>query len=69
VHMQLHHAKSAIVGGWALGLGAIGLALDVNSLSAWTLFLGVGVLSPLVLLRMWRQPAQSTAESARCDTL
>jgi hypothetical protein len=63
--MQLEHVKTAIVGAWMLAWGVMALSVDVRSASSWILFVGSGVLPPLLLLRMWRQPGQTMSESIR----
>ena len=63
--MKPLHLKTAIIGGWVLGLGAIGLSVDVNSVSGWMLLIGLGVLPPVTFLRMWQQPAPTMSESIR----
>lgn len=63
--MQLEHVKPAIVGGWVLGLAVVGLSVDVSSPSGWMVLAGLGLLPPLLLLRMWHQPAPAMSESIR----
>jgi hypothetical protein len=63
--MGFQHMKSAIIGGWALGLGAIGLSVDVRSPGGWMLLVGLGMLPPLMLLRMWHQPAETRLDGLR----
>jgi hypothetical protein len=60
--MQLEHVKTAVVGAWMLAWGVMALSVDVTSISSWILFVGSGVLPPLLLLRMWHQPAQTIRE-------
>jgi hypothetical protein len=63
--MKPQHMKTAIIGGWVLGLGAIGISVDVNSVSGWLLLIGLGVLPPVTFLRMWQQPVPTMSESIR----
>jgi hypothetical protein len=63
VGMQRENVKSAIVGGWVLGLGAIAVSFGVDSAKGWMLLVGLGVVPPLMLFRMWRQPAPTMSES------
>jgi hypothetical protein len=63
--MQLEHVKTAVVGAWMLAWGVMALSVDVTSISSWILFVGSGVLPPLLLLRMWHQPARTMSESIR----
>jgi hypothetical protein len=65
VFMQREHMKSAIVGGWVLGLGALAFSINVSSASGWALLAGLGLLPPLVFLRMWQTPAPTMSESIR----
>ena len=61
--MQLEHVKTAIVGGWVLGLGTIAVSFGVGSATGWMLLLGLGLIPPVMLFRMWHQPAQSMSQS------
>jgi hypothetical protein len=63
--MKPQHMKMAIIGGWVLGLGALGISVDVNSMSGWMLLIGLGVLPPITFLRMWQQPAPTMSQSIR----
>jgi hypothetical protein len=62
---EFEHVKTAVVGAWILAWGVVALSVNVNSASSWVLLIGLGVLPPLLLLRMWRQPTQSLSESIR----
>jgi hypothetical protein len=66
--MHLEHMKKAIAAGWMLGLGAVALSYNVSSVTAWTFLVGLGLLPPLMLLRLWRQPAPTMSESIRAVT-
>jgi hypothetical protein len=63
--MQLDSIKALIVGGWVLGLGAIALSVNLTSVTGWSVLVGLGLLPPVIMLRMWRQPEQTTSESIR----
>lgn len=63
--MQLENAKTAVIGGWVLGVGAIAVSLNVDSVAGWILAAAAGLVPPLTLLRMWRQPAPTMSESIR----
>jgi hypothetical protein len=65
VGMQLEHMKTAIVGGWVLGLGAFAVSLNMGSATGWMLFVGLGLVPPLMLFGLWHQPAQTMSESIR----
>ena len=61
--MQQEHLKTAIAGAWMLGAGAIATSLGVSSPTGWILLVGLGLVPPLMLFGMWRQPAQTISES------
>ena len=61
--MKLEHVKTAIVGGWVLALGAAAPSFGVSSATSWMLLVGLGLVPPIMLFRMWRQPAQTMSES------
>ena len=61
--MQLEHVKKAIVGGWVLALGAAAVSFGVGSPTGWMLLVGLGLVPPLMLFRMWHQPAQTISQS------
>jgi hypothetical protein len=63
--MQLQHMKTAVAGAWVLGAGAIALSVNVSSASGWMVLIGLGVLPPLLLMRMWQQPVPTMSESIR----
>lgn len=65
--MQTELMKKATIGGWVLGLGILAFAVNMTSVGAWTVLVGLGVLPPLVMLKMWNPPgpAQSMSESIR----
>jgi hypothetical protein len=63
--MQLKHMKTAVVVAWVLMCGVLAVSLNVSSASSWILLVGLGVLPPLLLLRMWHPPAQTMSESIR----
>jgi hypothetical protein len=63
--MQLEHVKTAIVGGWVFGLGGIAVSFGVGSVTGWILLVGLGLVPPLMLFRMWQQPAHTMSERIR----
>jgi hypothetical protein len=46
-----------------LALGAAGASFGVGSATGWMLLVGLGLVPPLMLFRMWRQPAPTMSES------
>jgi len=63
--MPLEYMKNGIAGIWILGLAILAAFLGLNSLLGWTVLVVLGLLPPLVMLRMWNPPAQTTSESIR----
>jgi hypothetical protein len=63
--MRFERMKTAVIGGWVLGVGAIALAINMSAAGGWTLFLGLGLLPALILLKMWHQPTPTLSESIR----
>ena len=63
--MQLEHMKAGLALGWVLTCGVMAVSLNVSSASSWIILMGLGVLPPLMLSRLWHAPAQTTSESIR----
>ena len=63
--MQKEHTKAVLLGGWMVGVLALGLTIDVESVPNWILFASVAVVPPVVARTLWREPAQTLAESIR----
>jgi hypothetical protein len=63
--MQLHHYKTAIVAIWVLAVGAMGMMTGLTSVQALAVLTVVALLPPVVMLRLWHDPAQSMSESIR----
>jgi hypothetical protein len=59
--------KKAIIGGWVVGLGVLAFFLNLSSVFGWTVLAGLGVLPPLIMLKMWNPPgpAKTMSESIR----
>ena len=57
--------KNGIAGAWIVGLAIVAAFLGLNSLVGWTILAVIGLLPPLVMLRLWNPPAQTTSESIR----
>jgi hypothetical protein len=61
--VQLEHMKTASAAMWVLGSGATAVSFGVDSATGCTLMVGFGLAPPLMLFRMWHQPAQTMSES------
>ena len=63
--MQIDLMKKAIIGGWVLGLGVLAFTINLTSLGGWTVLVGLGVLPPLIMLKMWNPPGPAKTMSER----
>ncbi len=63
--MKREHTKTVVVGAWVLAWTVMALSANVSSASGWILVVGPGLLPPLMLLWLWRPPAQTISESIR----
>ena len=63
--MPLEYMKNGIAGIWIVGLALIAAFLGLSSPLGWTVLVVLGLLPPLVMMRMWNPPAQTTSESIR----
>ena len=61
--MQLKYIRATIALFWILAVCVAGLLGDLTSPSAWTFLVGLALLPPLVMMRYWKDPAQSMSES------
>jgi hypothetical protein len=59
------HMKTVGALGWVLTCGVVAVSLNVSSATDWILLIGLGVLPPMMLLRMWHPPAQARPERIR----
>ncbi len=65
--MQIDHTdmKAAVAVAWVLTWSALAVLLNTGSTSNWILLIGAGALPPLMLLKMWQEPAQTLSERIR----
>jgi hypothetical protein len=61
--MQLESIKATVAVVWIAAVCAAAIASNLQSLSGWTVLIGVAVLPPLVILWQWNHPAQTLSES------
>jgi hypothetical protein len=54
-----------IAAGWVLSVGLVGMMAHLTTVSSWVLLASAAVVPPLVMLKLWRPPAQSISESIR----
>jgi hypothetical protein len=57
------NVKAVIAVAWVLTWSVVAVSLNVNSVSSWMLLVGAGTLPPLMLLKLWHEPAQTISES------
>ena len=63
--MRTDHLKSAVIVTWILTVGIVGYLSGATSLIAWTALGVVSLTLPVVMMKLWRAPAQSMSESIR----
>jgi len=61
--MQLKYIKTVLAAGWAVGLTAIALFAHVTGIGSWISLMGLALLPPIVMVRMWNGPDQSLSQS------
>ncbi len=61
--MQLEHTKRTVAIGWIMAAFLLGLALNVRSTTGWGLLAAVALGPPLIMMLLWKAPAQTTSES------
>jgi hypothetical protein len=62
-NVTLENMKTTIAVAWTLSVCVVALIANATSASSWTVFVALGVLPPLALLRLWNAPAQAMSES------
>jgi hypothetical protein len=60
--MTWNYLSIAIVSAWVLAIIALGVTLPMASIWGWAALIGLGLVPPLVVLRLWARPAQSMSE-------
>jgi hypothetical protein len=63
--MQIEQIKVSIVAAWVLVLAAIAMSLSIESAAGWLLLVGMGLLTPMIIFRIWQPPVQTMSESIR----
>jgi len=63
--MPLEYVKKGIAGAWILGLAVLAAFLGLSTILGWTVLVVLGLLPPIVMLRIWNPPAPTTSESIR----
>jgi hypothetical protein len=60
--MNLKNIKATVAVVWIFAIGAVGLLADV-SLSSWLVLAGCAIVPPLVMMRYWNYPDETTSQS------
>lgn len=63
--MKTDQLKAAVMGAWVLAVGVLAYISDPTSLTGWTVLAAVAVIPPVVMMKLWHVPSQSTSESIR----
>jgi hypothetical protein len=61
--MQLESIKAIVAAMWVSAVCAAAIAGNLQSLSGWTVLVGVAVLPPLVMMWRWNHPSPTMSES------
>ena len=65
LNMRIDQVKAALIGAWILVVGVLAYISDPTSLVGWAVLAAVLVIPPVVMMKLWRVPAQSMSESIR----
>ena len=63
LYMQLESIKVTAATLWVSAVCTVGTAGSVNSLSGWTVLVGLAILPPLVIMWRLNNPPQTMSES------
>ena len=63
--MQTDYVKTSVMGVWILAVGVLGHVLGAMSFVGWTVLVAMALTPPVVMMRLWRAPVPSMAESSR----
>ncbi len=65
LNMQTGQLKGAVTAAWILTVGVLTYISDPTSVTGWTVLAVVAAIPPVVMMRLWRVPAQTVSESIR----
>lgn len=63
--MRTDYMRATFMGVWILAVGVLGYISGTTSLVGWTVLAALAATPPVVIMRLWRVPAQSISESIR----
>jgi hypothetical protein len=61
--MTTSNARQFVAAGWILILFAVGLLVQVRTLSGWSVMMLLAGSSLIILRMLWRDPAQTISQS------
>ena len=61
--MQSISIKITSAAMWMFAVGIAGVALNLNSRSSWAVLVGIAIVPPLVMMRLWKDPPKTMSES------
>jgi hypothetical protein len=63
--MRLNTIKATVTAVWVFVVCAAAIALNVGSLSGWTVITALAILPPLVMMWRWNDPPATMSEIIR----
>ncbi len=63
--MQLEQLKTLFAAGWLLAMCAVAISVNLTTVQGWTTLTALTLLPPLLMLRMWNHPRETTSETIR----
>jgi hypothetical protein len=63
--MTTNHTRQVVAAGWILILFAVGLLVQVRTVSGWAVIMLLAGSSLIILRVLWRDPAQTISQSIR----
>lgn len=63
--MQPKYAKATVAAVWMLAVSSVGIAASITSIAGLTALTALCLLPPIAMLRLWKEPVQTTSESIR----
>ena len=63
--MQPEYVKAAVMAGWVLTVGTVGLAIGITSAAGWAGLVVIAAVPPAIMLRLWHAPVPSMSETIR----
>jgi len=63
IYMTLELRKRMIATIWFVTAVIVALAFNVGSLAAWGVVAAVAIAPPLVMLRLWKHPAETITQT------